>query len=508
MRKRALLTTILALVGCGHTPTAPAPVGSGSAAPEIAPLPTGLNQPSVLVRAGSYLYTRPPPAGQRARNPAFPAGIVQPEAHASRYRLLHDGGDWIEVESVAATSLRTRHCQTTSDYFKTLAIRVFVARADLASVLTRPFAAAFADGTRVELYAGVPVSGPLPESAPEGQQRRVVFADGLVFPMAIPDDAVGLVYAEPPEHSTTEPTTHALASGTEITLDGRESKLEYVTARALGLDGEHRHRIYAERDVDHDLLVDLEGSCGRYRARVARSAVVPANPHPVESFDFDVGVALRTTWIARGTAISWVDGTPAGVARENGWRQDPGEPTGTRACFRYTFNSGAPPDTPEASLLLCAEQTALTPAPSRRSDDDVARIGPLTRHYFRLELDAGDRADGSKLTALLRATAKDELLAGHGDAVAIALPGETAAQAKKKVPRGVARWVVRERIIKHNGFTERRTELFDETVNPPRSVQQRAAIVNVGMPDSVDERMLFDGAIVGILDADAGAPPD
>jgi hypothetical protein len=432
---------------------------------------------------------------------------VTSEAAASRYRLIRDGGDWIEVESVARTSQRTRYCQMTNDYFKTLAIRVFVARADLVSVLTRPVTAEFADGTRVELDAGAPVSALLPESARDGRARRTVFADGLLLTMVVPDDAVGLVYAAPEERAVPGTTTDSLNNEVEITFDGRASKQGGTYVDALGLDGGYRHRIYGQRDVDGATLVDLEGSCGRYRARVARSAVVPANQNPMESFDFEEGRSPRTYWIAKGTAISWADGSPAGVARDDGWREDLGEPSGTRRCFRFMFNPDAPPDTPEASLLLCAEETALSPAPSRRSDADVARIGTATRHYIRLELDSEGLVDAS-LLATLRATAKDELILGYGATVAIALPGETAAQAKKKVPPGVTRWVVRARITENDSVrTERRSELLDETVSPPRMVQQRTASVSLNMPENSYRRALFKGTFVGILGSGEGARP-
>lgn len=54
-------------------------------------------------------------------------------------------------------------------------------------------------------------------------------------------------------------------------------------------------------------------------------------------------------------------------------------------------------------------------------------------------------------------------------------------------------------ITEHDGRGERRAELLDETVNPPRMVQRRTANVTMSTPEHTYRRALFNGTFAGIL---------
>jgi hypothetical protein len=505
MRAPPLILAVVLLGGCDRGTQGAAPTASPAPSTHYAALPTDLVAPAVLVRAGSYLYTQPPPAGQRARNPRWPVKQRPDERWASRYALVRDGGAWLEVESAPIEPRRTRHCKTTSGYFGDLTVRVFVAREDVAPVLSRSVASDFEDGTRVELRAGVPVSEPVPESAPAGTSKRVASFDGFALPLAIPDDAVGYAYGEPKERAPSETTPDALDVQTDLTLDGHAWKQAFTSLGEAGLDGLLRRRVFAREERGGVALVDLESSCARYRVRVPPSAIVPAVNSPPE----DLGVRTlprRAYRVKEGASLTWTDGSPAGVARAAVWLEEEGFASGTRRCFEFKLDPDSPPDTPEASLVVCAEQADLTPSPSHRSDADVARIGPATKRYVRIDV-AGQGPTHDRMLALARAMVKDDLILALGDAVAIAPPGETLAEARKKVPRGTRQLLVRISSTEDETQGTMHAETVDETASSPRPLvtagHQRVG--GASGSSEADLRQLL-GTVLTPIDGPADAP--
>jgi hypothetical protein len=485
---------LLAASACDRSATrAPSPGPSASSFP---PLPTGLAAPNVLLRAGAWLHTHPPPAGERARNPSFPLGQRQPEGLASRYRLVRDLGAWVLVEAAEDDQpWGSRHCRPRG-FFGEVAMRLYVAREDLVPVLTRPLVAAFDDGTRAELRPGTPLSDALPESDPTGRPRRVAFSDVAEIPVGVPDDAVGLVYDEPPPRHVPPAARRALSPDAELTFDGRALK---QGARWGGYDPSGAHWVYAETAVDGGVLVDLEGTCGRFRARVDGGAVRAAEePHDVDLPAWAAWAGdppLRT--IRKGAAVTWRDGSPAGVARVDTKLEDEGVADGARRCFDELLGPSSARGAPESTLRFCAAEADVVPSPSHRSDEDVARIGPKTTHYVRIEVTSHPPLVDPEVVAAARAVAKDELLTEHGDVVAIAPPGETAAQAKKKVPARVRRLLVRLDVTMKDGTSERRCEVVDEGLTPP-DVTSDVRTITTGVRDT-PLRALFHNAFASVL---------
>ncbi|HEV8324118.1 MAG TPA: hypothetical protein VG389_21045 [Myxococcota bacterium] len=111
----------------------------------------------VLVLDSAALRVAASPAAPHARV----AGDGAPAGTRHAFRLVRELPDAVEVESIDdAAGART--CYEDVAGLRALALRLFVARADLLSVTTREVHAKYKDGTGLTLAAGVAVAPPAP----------------------------------------------------------------------------------------------------------------------------------------------------------------------------------------------------------------------------------------------------------------------------------------------------------------------------------------------------------
>ncbi len=267
------------------------------------------------------------------------------------FRRIADHGAWLEVESLPAPV--AGHCHRPDPRLSGLALRFFVHRSDLLTVLRTPVTQHYPDGTRLGLAPGVALSAPLDFEAPAGESVRHVEVDGLSLNVAAPDAATGIDYAPAPLAARPQPDgeTLALPRGTTLRygLGARVVIRAPRTARILGTaSSQHRVRL-ASGCVD---LVALLGAEDRPRApgldaEAPLTKRVPAGP------------GLRP-----GTLLTWPGGHAAGRTTALARFDRVVEERPARVCLARDlplFAGGSAPDQRPEPLIVCAPRSALVP---------------------------------------------------------------------------------------------------------------------------------------------------
>lgn len=175
-------------VGCGKghgVPKGPDDDGAGAE-----PWPEVPADGFVVIAAGSPVYVEPSYAAPSARL-GWPIGEPPPwPAGGTVVRVTGMREGFVEVAPLVQP--HDAHCERALDGER-IDVRVYVSPWSLVPVTTRAVDHEFEDGTRIELFPGAPVGRLLDDE--EG--RFAVSVDDARLKIELPQDAVGLAYAQP-----------------------------------------------------------------------------------------------------------------------------------------------------------------------------------------------------------------------------------------------------------------------------------------------------------------------
>jgi hypothetical protein len=330
MRAASALLLALALAGCprgGAEPADPqhevAPAAAARPASGFVVVPTTAwlraapREDAARVRAGA-------PSDSCRSAPVEPLWVM---------RRVAELGDWVAVENLSSIE-GAAHCYGQSWPLDHLRLRFWVARADLAQVTRREVRVVYPDDTGFTLSAGVQVT--------EAEGGYLVAVDDNRVLLEVPADAVGDGYAAPSEHLNAShvaqpddppPADHVIVGGRRIPL---QMSLDAVA-----------------------MLYDPDGSGRKMAAYSMRCSEYYSNP--IDSAGFYAhglcGAGLGPFTgdnVEAGTALSWLDGTPAGEAIDEIDVHWPVESPDARTCFQIPLRSDGEPSDGEETLTLCA----------------------------------------------------------------------------------------------------------------------------------------------------------
>jgi hypothetical protein len=301
---------------------------------------------NVLVWADALLYPDTNTAGQGVRVGTLDLGREKDVGYVVPMRVVGTKGDLVQVEPTTDVECVWWHL-IKPDGLDT--VRLFVKRADLAPVLTKPFKATYKDGSRIDLQPGVPVLA-----------GKVAFHRGVVT-VSIPDASIGLSYAPHKIAPVLKPDKKKflLDEATPVTLGtatfpfgpwvaGAAEKrgarmLVPIAARCMtAVLSAPKERVHANIAINQGVLPDA-----------MHAQLVP--PKTAERHYLPTGTKLTSE------AGDHVVGTLTA-------ERDVKKPTGARACGEFVITRGDPfvdvPHTVDASrphrtLKLCAPAAAV-----------------------------------------------------------------------------------------------------------------------------------------------------
>ncbi len=346
MLHRPLLFLLLLAVGCAH-----------SAPPRAAAEASQTSDPRfVLIWTDARLH-RSPDDPEPVR--AYDYGGDARSARAGEVyvaRLVADHGAWLEVDTGPIDWLddanRPYHCASSNVLGRDLpagsggvALRLWVRRADLAPVLTRPFDRSFDDGTYARLRPGTPIVDGRP------------WIDGFLLPIQVEDAAIGTNYRVLPLPPATDDDGFRMQDVVEVraALGGAEVSWQQPPWN-------YSESPYLLVDDAGTRVTTSDAGCGEavlaFTGRVA----------PSEFDQYGIG-GLSTgrvpgVRVAEGTPLQWPDGTPAGTVLEALELRVPA--TGPAVCFEVGVGwEWKSPGFQADRLEVCVPPDAAIPADVR-----------------------------------------------------------------------------------------------------------------------------------------------
>jgi len=292
----------------------------------------------VLIRSDARLHASIDRDGALGHDTFFHQRLPSPgqPASARPYRLIAHHGEWLELESItpaakdadasAPGGLNFAHglCTPPELALRGLALRLFVHRSELFLTNKVPVTRLYPDGSRVSIEPGVPLSAPLPLSAPPGVSVRHLELGGISLNLDLPKAALAQTFRP-------EPAPPSAITGARLWLKenqrlrfGLGATLRLNSARPLLAErvgskkGPHKVRLRAPCMVVEALLERLPlatnalppildpGSGGQAGQDPASAAASPT-PAP--------GDAL----LAAGQELYWPEGGLAGGVEEDLW---------------------------------------------------------------------------------------------------------------------------------------------------------------------------------------------
>lgn len=198
-------------------------------------------------------------------------------------KVVSTKGDFVEVVSPADTECAWWRLATPEGLD---GIHLFVRRADLAPVLTKPFKATYKDGSSITLQPGVAVL-----------DGKVAFNRGVV-PVAIPDASIGMSYAPKKVSPVPKMTKKFLIDeATEVKLDGKAFTLGPWVAGAAKKKGDRMMVTIAARCMTAVISVPKKS----VHAGVAINQAVEVPPPPKRSV---VASGAERYYVPAGTKVT------------------------------------------------------------------------------------------------------------------------------------------------------------------------------------------------------------
>ncbi len=425
--------------------------GADAAATKPAPLPAAIlrapppppsDEPArfALVRAGAVLHTALPPAGRRLR---FAAPAIESDSpqSAGRFRVVGTAGAWIEVET-ATIDPGQPHCHAPPASFAGLALRLYVAAADLQPVTSHRVHLPFGEGGAIDVEPGVPVT--------RAGDHWQVFPDANTLGVdvrTLPADAVGTVYTPALVHAIAEtahvlvPPSQLVVGGLKLTADARRSETqgEWSAGRDGGLAA------YVQTSTpgrEHRLSVTIETGCASYLGQVEAAALGDAQA-PTEN-QWLLGHSGRNRFHARaGAALRWPDGAAAGHVSAEIAIPDDAQLDRKHPCFDWPLATEANPS--DTTLRLCLAPADVVESPAFLSDEHVSVPSAQTRRQVVIAIDNQTARAAHEVEAAVRTAARRRLYA-LGDLVLVP-PGEEPARAAARAKKaGLAQYRVEMRV--------------------------------------------------------------
>jgi len=294
----------------------------------------------VLVRDEAWLHIHPSADAPRVRRSSSSAvdGVT-------RWRVLADRGEWIEVEPAPSSDRPFTWCVAAEPTLELWGVRLHVRREALAEVTTGEVRRSWEDGTSLVLVPGVPVG---PASADGSRPVRV---QGLPLVARFEPEELGWSFTSRPSPSLASmgrDLQRYLVEGATPTLAGQPVLLPEP-------DGETTRPQRIERH-EAGWLVHHAGSC--------HQVVLLAASHEVVVTDYvepmgGEGIPRREPelehWVPEGTPVLGPDGTPAGEVRSPRVVPD-GEVEGELRCTRLVLG---PEAVDQHTLRLCVPESAV-----------------------------------------------------------------------------------------------------------------------------------------------------
>lgn len=366
---------LLALSGCdtdsGSSPDASEPPADAEAAPagasaEADEVPTAVQVPSpadppaepppsgrAVVKVGALLFYGPtgeigfelPPLGT---DPGMTVNVLGMEQGR------------IAIETLTAVP-PPRHCAGEAKGLRDFRLRLYVERDDLLPVTTRQVSKTFADGSSIGLMAGAVVL------------EDAVYADGATLKFDVPEDAVDRFY---------EPTTVLKASGELGTLRTGKDPLT-LNGQTLAESGLYRVgnqvRYYDMVTKGDDVVLTVRNVCAEIEAVTTSARVLEraegllGDPALLggelgggfgggltgelrggEYGSFGIGLSgtgptPKRYHVEPGVAVTWGDGSTAGLVIAARTFTDPPREKPGRRCFDVAITAS---DTPTVELCF------------------------------------------------------------------------------------------------------------------------------------------------------------
>lgn len=283
---------------------------------------------NVLVWQDAPLYSEPSDQAAALKLAALDGARTDHPGSVIAMRVVATVGDYLQVAPLAG-ECTSAHLVVPDDISK---LTLYVKRVDVAPVLAKPFQAAFADGTRIELSPGMPVV-----AGADGKSFAISLR-GDTFVVDLPSASVATSYtpARAKPITMTAGGSLAIARGTKARLGDRTFTLGAWEGAPVAKSG-------------GSATVALEDNCATVHVTVPTSALRDSDEDSFElggigsgSGSGSAGGALDLRgeyFIAAGTALAVGSRTVATAARPI---YLPVAPSGKTACFERRFQLSAP----------------------------------------------------------------------------------------------------------------------------------------------------------------------
>lgn len=345
---RQAFTIAVLLVGCGPSAAA-APIEPPTDAPRVDVDST--LQTHVVVGGGAPLFD--------ALDAAHPRGWVGASDDIGGWtmRLVDDAGDRVHVSADLDTSVD--HCARDLVGSRGLGIELFVPKSALATVITREVTLTADECDTIVARPGVVVTALCEE---DGIKRyRVGSCPNADCVYAVPDDAMGHTYVAEPRGTAATPSDREMIPMPCIDrVDASGARRPYEVGSAFGGMPATGISPYGTQS---------EG--GKLPACELSSTALFCDVRPRLGFDH---VEYE---IDEGAAISWRDGTPAGLAtRAHRFRAVPHDDK-NRVCWGAVEGESSGED-----LVLCAPADAVHRVEEPHAVVLQARRNGARTHWF------------------------------------------------------------------------------------------------------------------------------
>ena len=302
---------------------------------------------NVLIWADAQLYPDATATGPSVRVGTLDLGREKDVGYVVPMRVVGTQGDLVEVEPTADVECAWWRMVKPDGLDS---VRLYVKRADLAPVLSKPFQASYKDGSRIALEAGIAVLA-----------GKVAFNRGVV-PVAIPDSSLGLSYPPHKVAAVVKPDKRKflLDEATEVKLGTATFPLGPWVAGS------------AERRGDR-MLVPIEARCmtavisapkGRVHAGVSINQGLAGDPASAPRM---LAGGAERHYLPAGTKLTSEKGDHV-VGKLDAERDVQKPKPGERACAEFVITRDDPfidvPHTidvsrPNRTLKLCAPASAM-----------------------------------------------------------------------------------------------------------------------------------------------------
>ncbi|MBS0658955.1 MAG: hypothetical protein JSR82_12010 [Verrucomicrobia bacterium] len=315
---KRLLVALTLVAACTKETVPPRP-------PTPAPAASADDGRYVVVDPRALLRFSPDdPIGMRAQR-VVPPNMLEDDHAFWLFERVREENGVVELSTLGGDP-PDHACSHVAPSLTDFELRLFVDRAGLAEITRRHVEVSYADGSRVELAAGV-VLHPSKAPAPAGQTAFLVRVDRFTVPVHLPPGDHGATFEVPTPFAIPEPTGHLEAP---FVVAGRTYPVAELEDEA-GVEGVATHK-------GATTSFALHTACAVYHGRSTK-----VGPPRNESYGAG-GLGLTGTSgplyrVSAGTPLSTRGGRPVGKVRTDHVFWDRVEDDGPRACFVHPLGT-------------------------------------------------------------------------------------------------------------------------------------------------------------------------